>query len=164
MDHPTPTARLAFRCWRDADLPLAQALFGDRRVTALVGGPFDDAQIRARLDFEIANQREHGFSYWPVSADDIFVGCCGLKPRAPQIHELGFYFLPEHQGRGYASEAARGVIAFAFHHLLADALFAGHHPDNTASQRTLEKLGFRYTGDELYPPTGLMHPGYQRSR
>ena len=160
MDHPKPTERLTFRCWDASDLPLARALFGDPRVTTLVGGPFDEAQIQARLDFERANQRAHGFSYWPVFTGD-FVGCCGLKPRSADVHELGFYFLPEQQGRGYASEAARGVIAFAFGVLGAKALFAGHHPDNAASQRTLEKLGFRYTHHEHYPPTGREHPGYE---
>jgi RimJ/RimL family protein N-acetyltransferase len=161
VDHPKPTERLTFRCWRLNDVAFARALFGDSRVTALVGGPFDDAQIAARLDFELANQRDHGFSYWPVFADDVFVGCCGLKPRGPEMPELGFYFLPAYQGRGYASEAARGVIAHAFDVLGAKALFAGHHPDNVASQRTLEKLGFRYTHHELYPPTGREHPGYE---
>jgi [ribosomal protein S5]-alanine N-acetyltransferase len=46
----------------------------------------------------------------------------------------------------------------------ASALFAGHHPDNTGSRRTLVKLGFRFTHDELYPPTGVMHPGYELRR
>jgi RimJ/RimL family protein N-acetyltransferase len=39
-------------------------------------------------------------------------------------------------------------------------LFAGHHPANAASKRAVEKLGMRYSHDELYPPTGLHHPSY----
>lgn len=166
-DVPPPTARLAFRTWRDDDLPLARAVFGDTRVTALVGGPFDDAQVEARLAAEIATQRDHGYQYWPVFLHDAtHVGCCGLKPRAPaqRIYELGFYLRVEHWGRGYAVEAGRGVIAFAFDVLGAASLFAGHHPDNDGSRRTLDKLGFRFTHHELYPPTGLMHPGYALER
>jgi [ribosomal protein S5]-alanine N-acetyltransferase len=164
---PAPTARLAFRMWRDDDLPLARALFGDARVTALVGGPFDDEVVRARLATEIATEREHGYQYWPMFLyDGTHVGCCGLKPRDPahNIHELGFYLRAEHWGQGYAAEAGQSVIAFAFDTLGAAALFAGHHPDNAGSQRTLEKLGFRFTQHELYPPTGLMHPGYELRR
>jgi hypothetical protein len=41
------------------------------------------------------------------------------------------------------------------------ALFAGHNPANQASRELLARLGFRYTHDELYPPTGLMHPSYR---
>jgi [ribosomal protein S5]-alanine N-acetyltransferase len=167
MAVPAPTARLTFRTWRDDDLPLARALFGDSRVTALVGGPFSDEQVRARLATEIANAREHGYQYWPLTLDDgTDVGCCGLKPRdaARGIHELGFYLLVDHWGRGYAIEAGQSVIAFAFGVIGATALFAGHHPDNTGSRRTLEKLGFRFTRAELYPPTGCMHPGYELRR
>jgi RimJ/RimL family protein N-acetyltransferase len=161
--HPEPTARLVFRAWRDGDLPLAQGLFGDPRVTALVGGPFSEEHVRARLATEIATQREHGYQYWPLFLPDgTHVGCCGLKPRDPaqRVHELGFYLRVPHWGQGYAAEAGQAVVRFAFDALGAASLFAGHHPDNAGSQRTLVKLGFRYTHDELYPPTGLMHPGY----
>jgi RimJ/RimL family protein N-acetyltransferase len=159
---PAATARLSFRTWREDDLPLVRALFGDARVTELVGGPFDDAQLRARLAAEIAMAREHGFQYWPIFLQDgTHVGCCGLKPRAPRVHELGFYLRVEHWGRGYAIEAGRSVIALAFGALGATELFAGHHPRNVGSRTVLDRLGFRYTHDELYPPTGLEHPGYR---
>jgi [ribosomal protein S5]-alanine N-acetyltransferase len=160
---PPPTTRLRFRAWRDDDLSLARAVFGDARVTALVGGPFDDAQIAARLASELACQRAHGFAYWPVFVGDDFVGCCGLKPRDLTAHilELGFYFTPASWGRGYATEAGHAVIAFAWSALTAHSLFAGHHPENAGSRATLAKLGFAYTHDELYPPTGRMHPGYE---
>ena len=171
---PAPTARLAFRMWRDDDLPLAHALFGEPRVSALVGGPFEAAQVAARLATEIATQRDHGYQYWPIFLRNdaavldatTHVGCCGLKPRDPaqRIYELGFYLRFEHWGQGYAVEAGQSAIAFAFDVLGAAFLFAGHHPDNVGSQRTLEKLGFCFTHHELYPPTGLMHPGYEFRR
>lgn len=167
MQVPRPTRRLAFRAWTADDLPLAAAIWGDPKVSALVGGPFDAAAVRARLETELANQRDHGISYWPMFLHDgTHVGCCGLKPREPaqRIYELGFYLTPAHWGAGYAVEAGTSVIAFAWEALGAPSLFAGHHPGNTASRRTLEKLGFRFTHDELYPPTGLMHPGYELRR
>jgi ribosomal-protein-alanine N-acetyltransferase len=160
MAPPAPTARLAFRTWRDDDLPLARALFGDARVTALVGGPFDDAAVRARLAAEIAMEREHGVQYWPIFLQDgAHVGACGLRPRR-ELLELGFYMRPEHWGRGYAMESARATIAHAFGALGRRELFAGHHPDNEASRALLGKLGFRYTHHEVYEPTGREHPSY----
>lgn len=169
---PAPTARLAFRPWTEADLPLARELFGEPRVTALVGGPFDEAAIAARLAFELGNQRDHGIAYWPVilrgegGAAGRAIGCCGLKPRDParQIHELGFYFLPAYWGQGIAPEAGASVVAFAFDVLGCAGLVAMHHPENHGSRRALEKLGFRYTHRELYPPTGLQHLGYALPR
>lgn len=164
MLFPAPTERLVFRCWRDDDLALAMALWGDARVSALVGGPFSEVAVGDRLALEIETQRIHGFQYWPIAtrAGDA-VGCCGLKPRSTEMHELGFYLRPDAWGNGYAVEAGRAVIAHAFASPIA-ALFAGHHPDNAASRRTLAKLGFRYVFDELYPPTGLQHPCYELRR
>jgi [ribosomal protein S5]-alanine N-acetyltransferase len=163
---PTATERIRFRAWRaaddDGDRALAEALWGDDRVAAFVGGPFDAAQVAARLDAELANQRALGIAYWPLVVGGVDVGCCGLKPReAPRVFELGFYLRADAWGRGLAVEAGRSVIAFAFDVLGAAKLVALHHPDNRGSQRALEKLGFRHTHHELYPPTGRMHVGYE---
>lgn len=164
---PRPTSRLVFRAWHEDDLPLATALFGDPRVTAFAGGPFDERAVRDRLATELANQRDHAIAYWPIFEHGAgHVGCCGLKPRAPErrSYELGFYLLPAHWGRGFATEAAQSVIAHAWDVLGVATLFAGHHPENHSSRRALEKLGFRYTHHELYPPTGLPHPSYELVR
>lgn len=52
-------------------------------------------------------------------------------------------------------------IIYGFEILKADKLFAGHNPNNKASQKVLQKLGFVYIGDEFYEPTGLYHPSYE---
>ena len=52
------------------------------------------------------------------------------------------------------------LLLFAFETLGAKALFAGHHPANSASRHVLGKLGFHFTHEEFYRPTGLMHPSY----
>ena len=90
------------------------------------------------------------------------IGCCGLRPYnlAQGIYEIGFHIRSQQWGHGFAAEAARRVIEFAFDDLEAKALFAGHNPQNTVSRKLLQKLGFRYTHDEYYAPTGLNHPSY----
>ncbi len=157
--------RLGFRTWRETDLPLARALWGDPVVTRFISrGGFDEREIRARLRREIASQDASGIQYWPVFLleDGSPVGSCGLRPREghPRIPELGVHVLSSCWRRGYALEAAGRVVAHAFDALGFDALFAGHHPDNAASRALLERLGFVRTHDELYGPTGLMHPSY----
>lgn len=158
------SARLGFRCWSSDDLRLAFVLWGDPRVTKLIGGPFSADQIRERLDREILWMRDHRVQYWPVFllADHRHVGCAGLRPYKleEKIYELGFHLRPEFWRQGYAEEAARAAIAYGFETLEANALFAGHHPENATSRHLLEKLGFRFTGTELYPPTGLQHLSY----
>ena len=156
--------RLAFRTWTMQDAPLALSLWGNLEVTRTFGGPFTEAQIYERLAREIAGQLTHKLQYWPVFSleNGAFVGCCGLRPykQGKQIFELGFHFLPQFWGKGLATEAAQTVIAYAFGSLKLKGLVAGHHPENVASKKVLEKLGFRYTHDQHYAPTGAMHPSY----
>jgi RimJ/RimL family protein N-acetyltransferase len=158
------TVRLGFGHWLTNDLPLAHQLWGNSEVTSLIGGPFTDEQIEQRLTGEIATMSAYNVQYWPIFLleNGQLAGCAGLRPyRLEQrIYELGFHLRPEYWGRGLAQEAGRAIIAWAFEKLGAEALFAGHHPANSASQRVLTKLGFEFTHTELYPPTGLEHPSY----
>lgn len=162
------TARLGFAHWQPDDLPLALALWGDPGVTRLIGGPLSADAAEARLASEIASLRAHGVQYWPIFllADGEHAGCAGLRPYRPEdrIYELGFHLRTVYWGQGLATEAAQAVVTFAFETIGAAALFAGHHPDNAPSRRVLEKLGFRFTHDELYAPTGLHHPSYLLTR
>jgi len=98
--------------------------------------------------------------------NDGFVGCCGLRPRIqePDTPEFGVHILPEYWRHGYATEIASLVFTHAFGAYGYRALFAGHNPNNVASRALLLRLGFSYTHDELYPPTGLMHPSYRLAK
>jgi len=156
--------RLGFSIWTPADLSLAMGLWGDREVTRLSGGPFTPAQVRARLEREIDHQEKYAVQYWPIFLTETgeHVGCCGLQPHKPaeRIYELGFHLHAAFWGRGFGREAATAVVAHAFTALGMCALYAGHHPDNQASRAVLTRLGFHYTHDELYPPTGKIEPCY----
>jgi [ribosomal protein S5]-alanine N-acetyltransferase len=158
------TDRLGFSHWNEDDLALAITLWGDPRVSAFIGGPFTAEEVKARLGREIEMLGACKVQYWPVFLlkDGELAGCAGLRPYGDDEHimELGFHFRPEYWGQRLAQEAARAVIAFAFETIALKGLFAGHHPENTASERLLRKLGFRFTHQEIYPPTGLLNPSY----
>ena len=166
---PPDTPRLRFEWWQADDLGHALTLWGSPEVSRFISsGGFSRSDIEARLARELANGADHGVQYWRLLLRETgeFIGCCGLKPfdPGPQVFELGFQLLPQFWGKGYAREASRAAIGFAFGRLNASALVAGHHPENLPSQRTLEALGFRYTHDVHYPPTGLMHRLYRLDR
>ncbi len=158
------TKRLAFRRWSPADLPLAISLWGDPEVTRFFGGPFSKEAVQRRLELEISNETAHHVQYWPIflRSTEEFVGCTGLRPYHPadQVYELGFHLRPQHWGKGFATEAAAGVVSYAFSTLRTKALFAAHHPANFASKRIIEKLGFQFTHKDLYAPTNEMHLAY----
>jgi RimJ/RimL family protein N-acetyltransferase len=74
------------------------------------------------------------------------IGSAGLGRRPSGAIELGYWISRPHWGLGYATEAARAVVAIARDGLRLRRLVAGHFLDNPASGRVLEKLGFRDTG------------------
>lgn len=74
------------------------------------------------------------------------VGGMGLHPQDDGSHEFGYWLTPSAWGRGYATEAGRGVLSTARETLRLKRLVAGHFVDNPASGRVLRKLGFRPTG------------------
>ena len=159
------TERLGFGYWTSERFaPGARQLWGDPDVARFIGGPFTNEQISQRLERHLAYLRDYGVQYWPIFLLETgeHVGCGGLQPyrMEEQIYELGFHLHRAYWGRGMAEEAAGAVIRFAFESLGLKTLFAGHHPDNAASRRVLEKLGFQYTGEEVYPPSGMLEPTY----
>ncbi len=165
-DYFLTTERLGFRTWKSEDIGLAQGLWGDPAVARFIyaGGAPSLEAIQKHLARELALQTEHGFQYWPIFllANGSHVGCCGLRPHQPRedIYELGVHIRPAFWRKGFAFEAAKAVIDYAFEVLHARGLFAGHNPTNDASKQMIAKLGFRYTHEEFYPPTGLQHPSY----
>ena len=164
---PIESACLIMTTWRRDDLDAAQRLWGDSRVMRYLDsrGALSREQVAERLQQEIDRQEQFGVQYWKVILKETSaaIGCCGLRPYDVEnrVYELGFHFMSEHWGRGFASEAARAVIRHAFESMKVPKLFAAHHPQNAASAAVLKKLGFRRIGDEFYAPTCNYHPCYE---
>ena len=144
------TDRLALRELHDDDAPFLLELLnepsflrsiGDRHVRTL-----DDARAYV-ANGPAASYTRHGFGLWRVALkdDDTPIGICGLLKRDALDHaDLGYAFLPRFWSRGYAAESCAAVIAFARQTLGLDRLLAVTSPDNDASIRVLERLGFRF--------------------
>jgi RimJ/RimL family protein N-acetyltransferase len=82
--------------------------------------------------------------------DATVLGACGVAERAEEAPEIGYWLAFAFWGKGYATEAARAVIDYAFDDLHYDVLHAGARVSNPASRRVLEKCGFQWTGVGLY--------------
>ncbi len=85
------------------------------------------------------------------------IGACGLHNNHGEA-ELGYWIARPYWGLGFASEAARAVVAIA-RAIGHDRLVAGHFTDNPASARVLRKIGFRATGRTVMQHSkGRGHP------
>lgn len=160
------TERIAFSVWTEDDKELAKSLWGNPDVAQYIcaRGVFTNEEIERRLNLEIENYEQYKIQYFPIfeRKTSKFVGCCGLRPFEGQTDslEIGFHLKKEFWRQGLAFEAASAAISYAFDTLHAKELHAGHNPHNVASAAVLKKLGFQYTGDLFYEPTGLNHPSY----
>jgi [ribosomal protein S5]-alanine N-acetyltransferase len=151
MPLPIVTERLVLRAYQAEDLDQLHAvLYSDESAMALLGGPRDLAGTRAALERSMNQQDQDGYSFWPVIEREsgLLIGEAGLFPLAPDGPDvaLGYAFGSAYWGRGYATEAARAVMAEAFGPLGMERLVAITREANAGSRRVLAKLGFRAHG------------------
>lgn len=113
---------------------------GDRNIRTL------EAARQAITDGPMAMQAAVGHSLCLVELkrDRTPVGMCGLIKRdtLPEV-DIGYAFLPQHGGNGYATEAAAGVLAFA-NSIGKRRVLAITSPGNAASNAVLKKIGMRF--------------------
>ncbi len=93
------------------------------------------------------NYTKHGFGPYLVRIIDrnLPVGTCGLFKREKLDYpDLGYAFLPEFTGLGYASESAQEIIEYGFNELKMPIIYAITNHDNVNSIKLLDKLGFKH--------------------
>jgi RimJ/RimL family protein N-acetyltransferase len=99
------------------------------------------------LDGPLASYERYGFGLYLVERKEsrAALGICGLLQRETlDDADIGFAFLPEFWGQGYAEEAARAVKAYAYERLGLARIVAITLPSNRGSIRVLETLGMRF--------------------
>jgi len=77
--------------------------------------------------------------------NDTFVGCCSLIPQNDVYRinaEIGYWIGEPYWGRGYATDAVRQCLKFAFEELNLLRVYANIYEYNTGSMKVLEKVGF----------------------
>lgn len=159
MTAPAPavlrTERLRLRLVDTGDAAFYLELLNDPDFIAHIGDrglrTLEDA-ARSIDNGPVAMQRTHGHSLYLVEvpgdggAAGVPVGLSGLiKRETLEDVDIGYAFLPRYRGRGYAFEAARGVVAHA-RALGIARLAAITTPGNAASIALLLRLGMRFEG------------------
>lgn len=123
---------------------------GDRGVRSV-----DDARGFIENRYR-QSYRDHGFGLYTVElkSNAEAVGMCGFVRRETlPAPDIGFAFLPEHECKGYGFESASATLKYGLDELRFTKVLAITTPDNDASGKLLEKLGFVFerlieSGDE----------------
>jgi RimJ/RimL family protein N-acetyltransferase len=146
------TARLVLRAWTRQDLNRLVALGNNYSVAKnLSTFPHPYTMRDAEEWYEMQQSQ---FLYpgkiggtLAIALDGEAIGGIGIHPDRMEHPELGYWLGEPYWSKGYATEAASRLIAFAFTEGGLGTLVAGHYWDNHASGRVLTKLGFRYTAE-----------------
>jgi ribosomal-protein-alanine N-acetyltransferase len=125
--------------------------------------PLDRAASDAFFDRIAAHHASHGFGFCGVFLGEELVGMVGLSRIPFAAHfapgvEIGWRMASAHQRQGYAEEAARLCLAYAFTVLELPEVVAWTIPDNEPSWRLMEKLGLRFDGLFEEPRIPQGHP------
>jgi RimJ/RimL family protein N-acetyltransferase len=104
-----------------------------------------EEQTRAWIEGILARPPETGTTFAVELRDsgELVGNVNVMVDAANRQGEIGFIFHPAHQGRGYATEASRALVAHAFEHYDLRRIYGRLEPRNEASARVLEKLGMR---------------------
>lgn len=144
------TERLALRPARESDVGRFVEILSPWnviRMVRLAPYPYTLAHAHAWIASH-AVERDAGTAFrFVVERDGQMIGVCDVDEIAAATGDIGYWFDEAAWGQGFASEAARAVVAFSFDALGLERLTSGHAADNAASGRVLRKLGFRKVGE-----------------
>jgi RimJ/RimL family protein N-acetyltransferase len=141
------TERLILRAPRLEDVKAMAALANDRRIaenTRRLPHPYTAADAEQFVQW--VNSSGGEMALLITLPNDTLIGAVGLNLLDGPAPEIGYWLGAPYWGQGYATEAVRAVIDYAFTALDHDALQAGARVTNPASRRILEKCGFQWTG------------------
>ncbi len=150
------TARLRLEPFDERHFDGIRAINSDPAVMRYITGrPETTEETHAVIARTSASWAALGYSWWvwieqPGGAI-IGSGCVqNIERDLANPLEVGWRLLPEKQGQGYATEAAREMARFAFETLNAPILYAVCDPANTTSAKVMQRLGMHHRGIERW--------------
>ena len=158
------TERLILRTLKMEDIDAVMAFWGDREVMKYCGGAGTKERETRALKYYINMQKERNFSPYLTLLKESgqIIGVCGFNPPNNGYDaELMYHLAIKFWGKGYATEAAAACIDYAKEQLKIKKIGASIDPENNASQKVLEKLGFTYAGMKWCEATKQEEPYFE---
>jgi RimJ/RimL family protein N-acetyltransferase len=161
------TARLVLRGWRAGDADAYAAMCDDAEGMRYVGGVLDRGQSWRRLALHAGHWVLRGYGNWAVERreDGELLGRAGLwQPEGWPGLEVGWQLARPAWGHGYATEAGRAAMEWAWAELAAPRLVSVIHPDNARSIRVAERLGLERLREDSVLGVRVAVYGIERPR
>ena len=142
------TERLRMVAFAEHHFEAYASMLADPTSTRFVGDgqPLDRMNAWRSMAMLLGHWALRGYGMWAVELKQTgeFVGRVGLhQPEGWPDLELGWMLLPTERGHGYATEAGRVALDYAFDKLKVQRLVSLIRTDNTASERVARRLGAR---------------------
>lgn len=143
---PIQTDRLQIRPFRDNDWTAVYAYTSNSTVMHYIpNGAMSSDQAQSWTQKQASDQAD-AYAIL-LKESNRLLGHIGFHEWFhPRIFELEWMIHPDHQSRGYATEAARAMLGYGFEALDVHRVIATCQPENVASWRVMEKLGMRREG------------------
>jgi RimJ/RimL family protein N-acetyltransferase len=158
------TKRLILRKFEETDFERVFLIDSNPEVMKYIGVPplSDIGQSKNIIKMIQQQYLDNGIGRFAVieKESNLLIGWSGLKFLTQEIngynniYELGYRFMPEYWGKGYALESAKASLDYGFNDLNIEIIYAMAHCENDGSNHILRKLGFEKTG-EFTEPDGL---------
>jgi RimJ/RimL family protein N-acetyltransferase len=149
---------IMLRPWTEGDVPALVAALNDPEIPRwipVIPRPYTEEDALAYVRGEV-----HGLEHtWAVTVDGAPIGSIGMRTNESRVGHIGYWCAREARGRGFTTRALRMVSRYAIEELQFGRLELITDPDNHASQRVAEKVGFRREG---VLRSHLLHPDGRR--
>lgn len=152
------TDRLGLRNWIESDIAHYAQMCQDPDVMKFFPQTFSAEEATKHVRAFQQHFAEHGFTYFAaeLQSSGEFLGFVGLKnqtfvsPYTPCV-DVGWRLRKQAWGNGYATEAARACLAFAFEELKLEQVIAMCPVANVASEAVMKRLGMEKVGEFDHP-------------
>jgi RimJ/RimL family protein N-acetyltransferase len=149
---------LVLRPWTEGDVPALVAALNDPEIPRwipVIPRPYTEADALAYVRGEVHDLA----NTWAFTVDGRPIGSIGMGTNQYAVGHIGYWCAREARGQGFTPRALRLVCRYAFEELGLGRLELVTDPDNVASQRVAEKVGFRREG---VLRSHLLHPDGRR--
>lgn len=160
------TSRLLLRQWKQVDFPAFASLNADPEVMEHIPALLSRGESDSMAEQCFALISEKGWGFWAVElkASGEFLGFVGLNqpedtfPFSPCI-EVGWRLAKQYWGNGYATEAARCALKYAFKNLKLDEVVSFTAVANKRSRAVMERIGMVNSNQNfMHPNIAKNHP------